>query len=224
MLNRFTRGAIRLFLVEDSNEMVLNGWNGDVRADTGNIIYTVTRPEIAGGPPPVTMYDLIRAALRSRPHGVIIGEARGAEAWELVRAAATGHGHCTFTIHATSAEHVWPRFLQVVQAHPDAHRLDEFHIAQSFSEAVTAVIHIERNGREGQIVREIAEISTVVERAAACPAFNPLFQYQPGHGLLPTGNRPMRLGFRAFDLNLPETLFHPTRDKSQRPTSRRDDV
>lgn len=213
MLARFTRGAIRLFLVEDSNEVVLNGWNGDAKADTGNIVYTVTRPEIAGGPPPVTMYDLIRAALRSRPHGVIIGEARGAEAWELVRAAATGHGHCTFTIHATGAEHVWPRFLQVVQAHPDAQRLDEFQIAQSFAEAVTAVMHIERNGREGQIVREIAEIASVVERAAARPAFNPLFKYQPGQGLLPTGNRPMRLGFRAADLNLPESLFHPAGGK-----------
>jgi len=34
------------------------------------------------------MYNLIRSALRSRPHGVVIGEARGAEAWELIRAAA----------------------------------------------------------------------------------------------------------------------------------------
>ena len=102
-----------MFIVEDSNEIILNGWNGDGKTDTGNIIYTVTRPEIRGGPPPVTMYDLIRSALRSRPHGVVIGEARGAEAWELIRAAATGHGHSAFTIHATSAEHVWPRFLQV---------------------------------------------------------------------------------------------------------------
>ena len=62
----------------------------DGKTDTGNIIYTVTRPEIRGGPPPVSMYDLIRSALRSRPHGVVIGEARGAEAWELIRAAATG--------------------------------------------------------------------------------------------------------------------------------------
>ena len=101
MLDYYPRGAIRLFIVEDSNEIILNGWNGDGKFDTGNIVYTVTRPEIRGGPPPVTMYDLIRAALRSRPHGVVIGEARGAEAWELIRAAATGHGHSAFTIHAT---------------------------------------------------------------------------------------------------------------------------
>ncbi len=207
MLDYYLRGAIRLFIVEDSNEIVLNGWTGDGKSDTGNIIYAVTRPEIRGGPPPVSMYDLIRSALRSRPHGVVIGEARGAEAWELIRAAATGHGHSAFTIHATSAEHVWPRFLQVVQAHPDAARMSEMQIAQSFAEAVTAVVYIERNPQHGQIVREIVEVSPIVERTAARPSFSPLFRYEQGKGLLPTGNRPMRPGFRASDLNLPEAMF-----------------
>lgn len=207
MLDYFPRGAIRLFIVEDSNEIVLDGWDGDPKTDTGNVVYSVTRANVKGGPPPVTMYALIRAALRSRPHGVVIGEARGAEAWELIRAAATGHGHSAFTIHATGAEHVWPRFLQVVQAHPDAQRLDEFQIAQSFAEAVTAVMHIERNPQQGQIVKEIAEVSRVVERAAARPSFSALFRHMAGQGLKSTGNRPMRPGFRAADLNLPEIFF-----------------
>jgi Flp pilus assembly CpaF family ATPase len=207
MLDYHPRGAIRLFIVEDSNEIILNGWNGDGKSDTGNIIYTVTRPEVRGGPPAVTMYDLIRSALRSRPHGVVIGEARGAEAWELIRAAATGHGHSAFTIHATSAEHVWPRFLQVVQSHPDAARMSEIQIAQSFAEAVTAVVYIERNAAQGQIVREVVEVSPIVERTAARPSFSPLFRYEAGRGLLPTGNRPMRPGFRASDLNISESIF-----------------
>jgi len=203
-------GKIRLFIVEDSNEIVLNGWNGDPASDTGNIIYTVTRPSIQGGPPPVTMYDLIRAALRSRPHGVVIGEARGAEAWELIRAAATGHGHSSFTIHATSAEQVWPRFAQVVQAHPDAQRMSDYQIAQSFAEAVTTIMHVERNAHDGQIVREIVEVSPVVERSAARPTISRLFVYDPEKGhLVPTGNQPMRPSFRARDLNLPENFFRP---------------
>lgn len=210
MLDYYRRGAIRLFIVEDSNEIVLNGWNGDPKTDTGNVVYTVTRPEIKGGPPAVTMYDLIRAALRSRPHGVVIGEARGAEAWELIRAAATGHGHSAFTIHATSAEHVWPRFIQVVQAHPDAARMSEIQIAQSFAEAVTAAVYIERSPVHGQVVREIAEVSPVVERAAGRPSFSTLFKYDPARNTLaPTGNRPMRPGFRASDLNIPESFFRP---------------
>jgi len=210
MLTYFPPGAIRLFIVEDSNEIVLNGWDGSTSTDAQNIVYTVTRPEAKGGPPPITTYDLIRAALRSRPHGVVIGEARGAEAWELIRAAATGHGHSAFTIHATGAEHVWPRFLQVVQAHPDAARMSEVQIAQSFAEAVTAAVYIERNPQHGQIVREIVEVSSIVERTAGRPSFSPLFRFEPGKGLLPTGNRPMRPGFRAVDLNIPESVFRVT--------------
>jgi Flp pilus assembly CpaF family ATPase len=138
----------------------------------------------------------------------VIGEARGAEAWELVRAAATGHGHSAFTIHATGAEHVWPRFLQIVQSHPDAQRLSELQIAQGFAEAVTAVVYIERNPIFGQIVREITEVSPVVERSAGRPSFSPLFRFDLEKGvLMPTGNRPLRTGFRAADLNLPEAFF-----------------
>ena len=208
MLDYYPRGDIRLFIVEDSNEIVLNGWDGNKKSDTGNIVYTVTRPESAGGPPPVTMYDLIRAALRSRPHGVVIGEARGPEAWELARAAATGHGHSAFTIHATSAEHVWPRFLQVVQSHPDAQRMSDVQIAQSFAEAVTTVVYIERDPHYGQAVREIMEVSPVVERTAGRPSFSPLFRFDTDtQTLQPTGNRPMRPGFQAADLNLPESFF-----------------
>lgn len=43
-----------------------------------NIMYTGINS--VSDPPPVTMYDLIRSALRSRPHGVVIGEARGMKA------------------------------------------------------------------------------------------------------------------------------------------------
>lgn len=212
MLTYFPSGAIRLFIVEDSNEIVLNGWDGSTQTDTQNIVYTVTRPDVKGGPPPITTYDLIRAALRSRPHGVVIGEARGAEAWELIRAAATGHGHSAFTIHATGAEHVWPRFLQVVRSHPDASLLGDFQIAQSFAEAVSAVVHVERHVKYGQIIREIAEVHPVVEHAAARPSFNFLFKFDiEKNRLLATGNRPARLGFRAFELGLPDTYFERPR-------------
>jgi Flp pilus assembly CpaF family ATPase len=138
----------------------------------------------------------------------VIGEARGAEAWELIRAAATGHGHSSFTIHATGAEHVWPRFLQVVRSHPDASLLGDFQIAQSFAEAVTAVIHVERHVKHGQIVREIAEVYPVVEQVAARPAFNFLFKFDPEKNMLiSTGNRPARPGFRAHELGLPDSYF-----------------
>jgi len=87
-------------------------------------------------------------------------------------------------------------------------RMSEVQIAQGFAEAVTAIVYIERNSLYGQMAREIVEVSPVVERAAGRPAFSPLFRYDPARGeLLPTGNRPMRTGFTAPDLGLPETIF-----------------
>jgi pilus assembly protein CpaF len=208
MLNFFRPGEIRLFLIEDSNEIVLNGWDGNPQTDTQNIVYTVTRPEISNGPKPVTMYDLIRAALRSRPHGLIIGEARGAEAWEFVRATATGHGYSIFTIHASSAEHVWSRFMQVIQAHPDIKDVSEFKIAEQFAQAVTAIVYLERNTKDGQVVKDIVEVQRVVEQIASRPALLPLFRFDPKVGkLLPTGNRPNRTGFRCEELGIPEAWF-----------------
>lgn len=210
MLNFFPRGTIRLFIVEDSNEIVLNGWNGDSNYDTQNIVYTVTRPKILNGPEPIEMYDLVRAALRSRPHGLVIGEARGAEAWELIRASATGHGHSAFTIHATSADHVWQRFSQVVRMNEEARNISDYELALNFADAVTAIVYVERSPVYGQRVMEIAEVSTVVERAAARPPFNSLFKFDRNKMvLLPTGSRPMRNGFRAADLGLPDTYFIP---------------
>lgn len=208
MLNFFPRGSIRLFIIEDSNEIVLNKWDGNPSSDTGNIVYTVTRPEIQGGPKPINMYDLVRAALRSRPHGLIIGEARGAEAWELVRAASTGHGYSAFTIHATSGEHVWERFLQIVRAHPEVANYSELDIAKNFAAAVNAIAHVERGPIYGQILTEILEVSPIVERSANRPTFSPIFRFDPDKKrLLPTGNRPMRKGFQAQDLGLPESYF-----------------
>ena len=105
--------------------------------------------------------------------------------------------------------------------------MSEVQIAQGFAEAVTAIVpsrccaYIERNSLYGQMAREIVEassralsraVSPVVERAAGRPAFSPLFRYDPARGeLLPTGNRPMRTGFTAPDLGLPETIFVPSR-------------
>jgi hypothetical protein len=87
--------------------------------------------------------------------------------------------------------------------------MSEAQIAQSFAEAVTAAVYIERNPQQGQVVREIVEVSPIVERTAARPSFSPLFRFEAGRGLLPTGNRPMRAGFRATDLNISESIFKP---------------
>jgi len=51
----------------------------------------------------ITLFDLLKAAVRQRPDYIIVGEVRGEEAYTLFQAMATGHlGMCT--MHAESVE------------------------------------------------------------------------------------------------------------------------
>jgi Flp pilus assembly protein, ATPase CpaF len=54
--------------------------------------------------PAVTIADLLRATLRHRPDRIIVGEVRGAEAFDLLQALNTGHLGSLSTIHGNSAE------------------------------------------------------------------------------------------------------------------------
>lgn len=58
----------------------------------------------------VSMYDLLRAALRERPDEMIVGEVRGKEAYVLFQAMATGHAGMA-TIHAESTDAVINRLV-----------------------------------------------------------------------------------------------------------------
>ena len=55
------------------------------------------------GPPPVSIRDLVRNALRMRPDRLIVGEVRGPEALDMVQALNTGHAGSMSTVHANSA-------------------------------------------------------------------------------------------------------------------------
>ncbi len=59
----------------------------------------------------ITLFDLIKSAVRHRPDLIIVGEVRGEEAYVLFQALATGHGGLC-TIHAEDAETVIKRLTQ----------------------------------------------------------------------------------------------------------------
>ena len=64
--------------------------------------------------PPVSISDLLRAALRHRPDRILVGEVRGAEAFDLLQALNTGHLGSLSTIHANSAEQAFTRLAHCV--------------------------------------------------------------------------------------------------------------
>ena len=71
-----------------------------------NWIQEVSRAEGSVGE--ITLFDLVRNALRQRPDVIIVGEIRGKEAFTLFQAISTGHGGFG-TIHADSVEAVFNR-------------------------------------------------------------------------------------------------------------------
>lgn len=50
----------------------------------------------------ITMGDLVKATLRMKPDRIVVGEARGAEAFELLQAMNTGHSGGMSTLHSNS--------------------------------------------------------------------------------------------------------------------------
>jgi len=59
----------------------------------------------------ITLYDLIKSAVRHRPDLIIVGEIRGEEAYVLFQALATGHGGLC-TLHAENADTAIKRLTQ----------------------------------------------------------------------------------------------------------------
>jgi type IV secretion system protein VirB11 len=63
----------------------------------------------------VTMADLVRSTLRLRPDRIIVGEVRGKEALDMLKAWNTGHPGGIATVHANSAISALYRLEQLVQ-------------------------------------------------------------------------------------------------------------
>lgn len=98
-----------------------------------------------------TMADLVRATLRLRPDRIVVGEVRGAEALDLLKAWGTGHPGGIATVHAGSALGALIRLEQLVQE--VAVTVPRALIA----EAVNVIVFIAGRGRARR-VREIARV------------------------------------------------------------------
>ena len=62
----------------------------------------------------VSMRDLVRSTLRLRPDRIVVGEVRGGEALDLLKAWSTGHPGGVATVHANSAADGLDRLEQLV--------------------------------------------------------------------------------------------------------------
>lgn len=91
----------RVILIEDTAELQCSAFD--------QVALLTKRSE-----PPVTMTDLVRAALRLRPDRIVIGEVRDGSALDLLKAWNTGHPGGLATLHANSAEEALSRLEDLV--------------------------------------------------------------------------------------------------------------
>lgn len=92
--------------------------------------------------PAVTIADLVRATLRHRPDRILVGEVRGAEAFDLLQALNTGHLGSLTTIHANSAEQALRRLAHCVLTANVG--LPHHSIREAIGFAIHLVVHIAR--------------------------------------------------------------------------------
>jgi type IV secretion system protein VirB11 len=74
-----------------------------------DVVALRTRPGVA------TMADLVRSTLRLRPDRIVVGEVRGPEALDMLKAWNTGHPGGIATVHANGAPAALHRLEQLVQ-------------------------------------------------------------------------------------------------------------
>ena len=92
--------------------------------------------------PPVTIAELVRATLRHRPDRILVGEVRGAEAFDLLQALNTGHLGSLSTIHANSAEQALTRLAHcVLMANVG---LPHHSIREAIALAIHVIVHVAR--------------------------------------------------------------------------------
>lgn len=100
LLAEIATGDDRIVLIEDTREL---------QCTSPNLVAMRTKDGVA------TLSDLVRSSLRLRPDRIPIGEVRGAEALDLLKAWGTGHPGGVGTIHAGTALGALRRLEQLIQ-------------------------------------------------------------------------------------------------------------
>ncbi|MDK1389589.1 Type IV secretion system protein VirB11 [Ensifer psoraleae] len=100
LLAEVAKTSDRVVIIEDTREL---------QCAVPNLVAMRTKDAVA------SLSDLVRSSLRLRPDRIPIGEVRGAEALDLLKAWGTGHPGGIGTIHAGSAIGALRRLEQLIQ-------------------------------------------------------------------------------------------------------------
>jgi pilus assembly protein CpaF len=147
-VSRYIDRGERVITVEDAVEL---------RLQQPHVVQMETRPPNIEGVGQVAQRELVRNALRMRPDRIIVGEVRGAEAFDMLQAMNTGHDGSMSTIHSNSPRDALYRLENMVMmANLNLPlRAIRMHVAS----ALNLIVHIERMRDGVRRVQSIAEVS-----------------------------------------------------------------
>lgn len=136
--------------------------------------YYEVRPPSLDGTGEISLRDLVKFVLAMRPDRIVVGEVRGAEAFELSRAVNAGCGFLC-TVHANSAAEALNALVNA--ALMAGENVTERIVRKVFSESLDLVVHLDRDdvprGELEGIRRQVTEITALV------PALSDDFTVEP---------------------------------------------
>lgn len=143
----------RLITIEDAFELELDG---DLRAHP-NVVAMQSRLPNLEGEGGIGMASLVRGALRMNPDRVIVGEARGDEVIELLKAMSQGNDGSLATVHASSSAQAFTRLMMYAVQAPERLTFDAS--ALLIAEAVDLVVHVDWTPDRRRVVSGLREVT-----------------------------------------------------------------
>lgn len=128
----------------------------------------------------ITLRDLfVRGALRQRPRRIIVGEVRGGEALDMLRAMTSGHSGSFTTLHANTPRDAVSA-LQMLAMSTEPHPPAEV-VHQLVGRGVDMVVHLEQFERGGREFRRLTSICFVDQNPdhPALPVVQEVCRYLP---------------------------------------------
>jgi len=147
VLSSFIPNTDRIVTIEDAAELQL-------RQD--HVVSLESRPPNIEGRGTVTIRDLVINSLRMRPDRIVVGEARGGEALDMLQAMNTGHDGSISTVHANTARDALARLETMVLM--AGIELPVRAIREQVAAAVDMIIHIQRYSDGTRKIMRISEV------------------------------------------------------------------
>jgi pilus assembly protein CpaF len=162
-LSQYIPSDERVITIEDSAELQIQG--------VPNLVRLETRNANVEGVIPISIRDLIRTALRMRPDRIIVGECRGAEAFDMLQAMNTGHDGSLSTAHANSCTDLLGRLEMMVLMGME---LPLSAIRRQIASGVDIIVQL---GRLRDKSRRVLEITEVCGMEQGEIVLNPLYRF-----------------------------------------------